>query len=177
MLTMRSYWSFLPFFPFFPFPFPPPAWRDVGAFPPVPPPPLLGTWGWRGGPCLFCNGLRGKERRHAEWSTFHLYALRVYVWVRRGGKASLFCEGHAAEKSNTPQIESRVCMFVPGKIYTTSSTTLLSTLFWSKQSSKFDKIICPNTAFTLFSVYPTSDLWCNWTWLVGGASIWWRFGL
>ena len=64
MLTMRSYWSFLPFFPFFPFPFPAPAWRDVGAFPPAAPPPLLGTWGWRGGPCLFWNGLREKKKEN-----------------------------------------------------------------------------------------------------------------
>ena len=51
-------------------------------------------------------------------------------------------------------------MFVPGKIYPNSSTTLYSTLFWYRKSSKLDKIIYPKPASTLFLVYPTFDLWC-----------------
>ena len=52
-------------------------------------------------------------------------------------------------------------MFVPGKIYPTSSSTLFSTLFLSKNSPNFDKINNPKPASTLFSVYPTFDLWCS----------------
>ena len=59
-------------------------------------------------------------------------------------------------------------MFVPGKIYPTYSTTLFSTLFRSKNFSKFDKIIYLKPASTGYStlllvhpVYPAFDLWCT----------------
>ena len=52
-------------------------------------------------------------------------------------------------------------VFAPGKIHPTSSTTLFSILFSWKKSPKLDKIIYSKPASTLFSVYPTFDLWCT----------------
>ena len=66
-------------------------------------------------------------------------------------------------------------MFVPGKIYPTSSTTQYSILFWYKISSKFDKIIYPNPHlpyywYTTPWYYPFFDLWC----IILGSN--WEFG-